>query len=128
MDVIIQRYRIIAKSDKVWDALVNPKTIEKWGGGPAVMEDKIGFEFSLWGGDVYGKNIEVERYKKLVQEWYGGEWNRPSIVTISLNADGHCTEVLLEQKDIPLEEIKEINEGWRDYYFEPLKKLLEEKS
>jgi len=128
MDVIIQRYTVLAKPDKVWDALVNPKTIEKWGGGPAVMKDKVGFDFSLWGGDIYGKNIEIENEKKLVQEWYSGEWSRPSVVTITLNADGHCTEIVLEHKDVPAEEMKEISEGWKDFYFEPIKKLLEEKS
>jgi activator of HSP90 ATPase len=125
MKFIEQRYTIQTSPEKVWDALVNPETIKKWGGGPVVMSDKAGTEFSLWGGDVYGKNLEVDKNKKLVQEWYGGEWAYPSTVTFSLSADGHCTEVILVQKDVPENEIKDINEGWRDYYMEPIKKLLE---
>lgn len=127
MKIIKQRYIILTTPEKVWDALVNPETINKWGGGPVVMSDRAGFEFSLWGGDVYGKNLEVEKNEKLVQEWYSDEWERPSVVTFSLSSDGHCTEVLLEHKDVPEGEIKDISEGWRDYYLEPIKKMLEDK-
>lgn len=128
MKIIRQRYTILAPQEKVWDALVNPETIKRWGGGPVMMSDKAGFEFSLWGGDVYGKNLEVEIGKRLVQEWYGGEWEYPSIVTFSLSNDGHCTEVILEHRDVPENEIKDINEGWRDYYLGPIKDMLEGKS
>ncbi len=125
MNLIEQRYIIKATPEKVWDALTNPKTIEKWGGGPVKMSDKVSDEFSFWGGDIYGKNVEVEKNKKLVQEWYGGEWESPSIVSFTLNYDGNETEVILLHKDLPKDEIKEFDEGWRDYFMGPLKKLLE---
>ncbi len=125
MDFIEQRYLIKAKPEKVWDALTNPKTIEKWGGGPVKMEDIVGFEFSFWGGDIFGKNIEIVKNKKLVQEWYGGEWEIPSIATFTLNYDGKVTEVILNHKDVPKTEMKEFDEGWRDYFMGPIKKLLE---
>jgi activator of HSP90 ATPase len=128
MKVIKQRYRILAKPQKVWDALVNPKTIEQWGGGPAVMSTDVGFDFSLWGGDVYGKNKEVQREKKLVQEWYRGEWDHPSTVTFEIHADAHCTEIILEQKDVPEDEIEDIDTDWRESYLGPLKRLVERKS
>jgi len=128
MKVVKKRYTILAKPKEVWDALVNPKTIEKWGGGPAVMSPEVDFDFSLWGGDVYGKNLEVEKERKLVQEWYGGEWDRPSTVTFSLNADDHCTEIILEQTDVPENEIDDVDAGWDDYYLGSIKRLLERKS
>ena len=129
MEYIEQRYLIKASPEKVWDALTNPTTIAKWGGGPAKMSGEVGFEFSLWGGEVYGKNLEIEDLpndgKKLVQEWYGGEWEYPSIVTIQIISDDHTTEVTLIHTDLPKDEIEDFNEGWRDYYFGPIKKLLE---
>jgi len=126
--IIKKRYIISAKKDKVWDALVNPDTIKKWGAGPAVMSSVVGFDFSLWGGDVYGKNLEVDEGKKLVQEWYGGEWDNPSIVAFDLHADDHTTEVILEHKGVPDEEIEDIDAGWDDYYLGPIKNLLERKN
>lgn len=129
MQKIEQRYLIKASIEKVWDALVNPKTIEKWGAGPAVMKGEVGFDFSLWGGDIYGKNLEVinpdKGEKKLLQEWYGGDWEVPSIATIKLNSDGEKTEVILEHKDLPENEIDEFANGWKEYYFGAIKKHLE---
>lgn len=127
--MIRQRYLIRSSLDKVWNALTNPKIIEKWGAGPVKMKSEAGFEFSLWGGDIWGKNLEVVNpdggEKKLVQEWYGGEWEIPSIVIFKLNASNGYTEVILEHKDVPKEEIEDISSGWNDYYLGAIKKLLE---
>ena len=124
MKTIKQAYKINASVEKVWEALVNPEIINKWGGGPAKMSDKLE-DFSLWGGDVYGKNIEVVPCKLLKQEWYGGKWAKPSIMSFKLSEKDGLTTVELFQTDIPDEEEKDIDMGWKDYYMEPLKKLVE---
>ncbi|MEK7551186.1 MAG: SRPBCC domain-containing protein [Patescibacteria group bacterium] len=125
MKVLHQTYEINASIDKVWDALVNPKQIDKWGGGKAKMSEEIGFEFELWDGEIHGKNIKVVKNEKLVQEWYSGIWDKPSIVTFLLKQVGDKTIVDLKQIDIPDTEARDIEDGWQDYYMEPLKKLLE---
>ncbi len=125
MKSIKQTYEINASVDKVWDALVNPKTIEKWGGGPVKMSDQEGFEFVLWGGDIYGKNKEVVKNKKLVQDWFSGKWEKPSIVTFLLTSLDNKTIVELIHTDIPDNEADDIEQGWKDYYMIPLKQLVE---
>ncbi len=125
MKSIKQTYEINASVDKVWDALVNPKTIDKWGGGPAKMNDQEGFEFEFWGGDIYGKNKEVIKNKKLVQEWFSGKWEKPSIVTFLLESLEDNIKVELIHTDIPDEEADDIEQGWKDYYMIPLKQLVE---
>ena len=59
MKIIKKNYVVNASIEKVWDALVNPSTINKWGGGPAKMSAVSASEFELWGGDIYGKNTKV---------------------------------------------------------------------
>lgn len=125
MKSIKQTYKINAPVDKVWDALVNPSVIEKWGGGPAEMNDQEGSEFKLWGGDIYGKNIKVIKNKKLVQEWIEGDWDKPSIVSFNLSESDGKTTVELVHTDIPDNQAKDIEEGWKDYYMIPLKELVE---
>lgn len=125
MKTIKKEYHIIAAKEKVWQALVNPKIIEKWRAGPVKMSDKEGFEFSLWGGDIHGKNVEVVNQEKLVQEWYAGDWPQPSIVTFDLTHKNGCTTVYLTHQDIPDDEYREIDEGWDEYYLGKIKKLLE---
>lgn len=125
MKTIIQNYEIKAPIEKVWEALISPEEIEKWGAGPAEMDSSEGTKFSLWGGDIYGTNIEVEPYQKLVQEWYGGKWEEPSILTIKLQKAGNTTKIELLHENVPDAEYKDIEQGWKDYYIGPLKDYVE---
>lgn len=125
MKTIKQRYTIRASKDKVWEALTNPEIIEKWGAGPCKMSEDENFEFSLWGGEIFGKNIKVVKNKILSQKWYGGKWEKPSILTFTLTEKDEKTTVDLLQVDVPDEEYKDIKEGWKNYYMIPLKNLIE---
>jgi len=120
-------YKISTTVDKVWQALVDPVVIDDWGGGPSKMDSKIGTDFELWNGDIYGRNIEVVPKSKLVQEWFGGDWVKPSIVTFTLKNDNSYTILELEQIDVPDHEFEDIESGWDDYYIGPMKKMLEKK-
>lgn len=121
------KFLINATPEAVWQALVDPKHIEEWGAGPALMNDKVGTEFSLWGGDIHGKNLEVLENDELVQEWYGGKWEKPSIVRFSLTEEDGKTRVTLTQTDIPESDFESISEGWKEYYFSPLRTYVEQK-
>lgn len=123
--MIKQVYVIKSPVKKVWRALVDPEIIERWGAGPARMDTKEGSEFSLWGGDIRGKNIQIVDNKKIVQEWYAGNWSKPSIVSITLKSKGDITQVNLRQKDVPKNEEADVDDGWSRYYFGEIKKLLE---
>ena len=125
MRAIRQKYTIKASRKRVWRALVDPKIITAWGAGPAKMSARKGVKFSLWGGDIYGKNLKVVKEKQLVQEWYAGEWNHPSIVTIQLKLDRLGTQVDLVHKGVPKGEYDKIKKGWEEYFFGPMKKYLE---
>ena len=125
MKTIKQTYLINAPITKVWQALVNPKIIEEWGGGEAKMSDKVNFEFSLWNGDIHGRNTEVVHHKKIVQEWMSGKWDEYSKVTFILSEEQGKTKVELVHEGVPDNEADEIEDGWKSYYMNPLKKLLE---
>ena len=124
---IRKTYKISSTIDRVWQALVDPTVINEWGGGPSKMDSEIGTEFELWNGDIYGKNIEVESKSKLVQEWFGGDWAKPSILTFTLKKDKEGVILELEQTDVPDEEFEDIDAGWDEYYLGPMKQMLEKK-
>ena len=150
MKVIKKEYHIWAPLSKVWDALVNPKTIDKWsqldsssehptgsrevlqkeatslgGAGFSIMSDKVGSKFSLWGGDIWGKNVKVSPKKELVQEWYGGDWHKPSIAIFKLIYKDGCTTLFLTHEGVPEKEVDSFDKGWDDSYLAPIKELLE---
>ena len=134
MKTIKQMYVIEAGVQNVWQALVDPEMINSWGGGPAKMSDEEGFQFELWNGDIWGKNVKVVKEKLLVQEWYAAKWEEPSILTLTLlEKDGSASNAAkatilgLVHENVPDEGAEDIENGWRNYYMIPLKKFVEAK-
>lgn len=129
MKPIRQTYQIKAPIELVWQAFVDPATIKEWSGAPAVMDDKVGTKFSLWNGDIVGKNVEVVNPpaggKKLVQDWQEKNWSAPSKVTFTLQEENGVTIVDLLHENVPEKRYQSIDQGWRQYYLGPMKKLLE---
>jgi activator of HSP90 ATPase len=125
MKTIKQMYVIEAPIERVWKSLIDPGLIAGWGAGPAKMSDEEGFAFELWGGEIWGKNVKVVKQKRLVQEWYAGKWEEPSILTLTLLQKGSATVVGLVHENVPDEGAEDIENGWRNYYMLPLKKFVE---
>ena len=119
-------YTLNAAPDMVYCALTHPLTIQLWTGEPAIMSTEVGSEFSLWDGSIEGKNIEFEEGRKIVQQWYFGEQEADSIVTIILHPQKDKTSVELRHTNIPDEDFDDIVEGWNKYYFGSLEEFYEE--
>ena len=92
---------------------------------PRGNESGGGIRVFFMGGDICGVNLEVKPNHLLVQEWFFGETEQRSIVTIKLKKDGSRTRVELEHTNIPDEVFEEIVEGWKEYYLGSIKGLLE---
>ncbi|MCB0733986.1 MAG: SRPBCC domain-containing protein, partial [Bacteroidetes bacterium] len=56
-------YVIKAAPEEIYQAIVNPKSLELWTGEKAVMSEEPGSEFSLWDDSICGKNLEFEPNK-----------------------------------------------------------------
>jgi activator of HSP90 ATPase len=110
----------------VYNALTNQVMIEIWTGEPAEMEAVAGSEFSMWDGSITGKNLEFISDRQIVQEWYFGEQEEPSIVTIRLHPHRNGTSMEVRQTNIPDEAYENIAEGWEEDYFDALNQLFEE--
>jgi activator of HSP90 ATPase len=117
MKTFKKTFKINAEPSDVYSALTNPYTIELWSGYPATMSEVPDSEFSLWEGDITGKNLEFIKDKKVVQEWYFGEMSEKSIVTITIQPDRENSLVTVEHSNIPDDDFADIAEGWREYYF-----------
>ena len=119
-------YLLTATPGEVYAALTNAATIQLWTGEKAEMSTEPGSEFSLWEGSIEGKNLEFEKDKKIVQQWYFGDQEEPSIVTIKLHADKDKTSAELRHTNIPDETYDDIVEGWNENYFGSLIDFYEE--
>jgi len=125
MKVIRQKYQIKAPVEQVWKGLTDTEIIDKWGGGPAKMSGKEGASFSLWGGDIHGKNLKVNQKKLLQQEWISKDNDMPGTVTFTLKESKGVTTVTLVHEGVSDKSYDDLSDGWKNYYLGPLKKLLE---
>jgi activator of HSP90 ATPase len=122
-----KKYYILgAPPEDVYLALTNPLTIHLWSGEEAEMSTVPGSEFSLWEGSILGKNITFEENKMIVQQWYFGDQDEESIVTIKLHASGSGTSVELRHTNIPDQDYDEIVDGWNTIYFGALQEFYDE--
>jgi activator of HSP90 ATPase len=116
-------YHINAETSDIYAALTNPYTIELWSGYPAEVVAEPGEEFKMWEGDICGRFIELVPDKKVVQEWYFGDNDVQSIVTINISPMGSESVVVVEHTNIPDDDFENIVEGWNEYYIGAIKRF-----
>lgn len=125
MPTIQKTYEMNASPEEVFDALVNPELMQIWSGDEAQMNGKVGGTFSLWGGQMYGVNLEVVKNKRLVQEWSYDQWAEASRVTFVIKAKGKKTIVELTHDEVPEKSVNSISDGWDSYYLGAMQEMFE---
>ena len=111
--------------EEVFNALVNPLTIELWSGFQAKMEPVPGTQFSIFEGDITGTIKTVDPPQLLEQVWDFGEQPEESLVRYELFTEGNKTRLELSHVNIPEEAFENIETGWKEYFLGALKSYLE---
>ena len=95
-------------------------------GGEAQISRRVGGEFTNFDGWASGTNVELIPNKKIVQTWRANDWpaGHYSTLTIILVPAAQGTKLMFSQTDVPKNKAKAIAQGWRDYYWGPMKKVL----
>lgn len=119
-------FTLNATPEEVYNALTNPMAIKIWTNEEATMSTEPNSEFSIMDGTIEGINLEFEENKKMVQQWYFGDQEEASIVTIKLHPQGEFTSVELRHVNIPDEAFDDIVEGWNEVYFGNLNEFFNE--
>jgi activator of HSP90 ATPase len=124
MKTIRQTHHLTANTIEVYTALTNPFTIELWSGYPAIMSTQPESEFSLFDGDIVGKNLEFIENEQIRQLWYFEGESGESIVTFKLKEEKGNTIVDLLHINVPDDIYDEMAEGWKKIYFASLKRFF----
>ena len=96
------------------------------GNVPAEIRNEAGGAFSLFGGYISGRNIELVPNERIVQAWRAGSWG-PGIYSIArfeLVEQGSETKIVFDHTGFPKGEAEHLAEGWRINYWEPLTRFL----
>lgn len=116
-----------ATPHEVYEAIMDSRKHGELTGSQVTMRRGVGGEFSVYGGDIEGTNMELVPDQKIVQSWRYSDWpeGHYSKVTFSLKEVAGGTRLTFTQTGVPLEHYEDIAQGWRDYYWEPMKEMLE---
>ncbi len=131
-----------ASRKRVYEALTNAKQFDKviqlsgvmqsmhLGDKPAEISREVGGAFTLFGGYVTGRHVELVQNERIVQAWRAGSWPPGvySIAKFELVEQGSGTEsgtkIVFDHTGFPKGEAEHLASGWEAHYWEPLAKLL----
>ncbi|MFB3889978.1 MAG: SRPBCC domain-containing protein [Candidatus Bathyarchaeia archaeon] len=117
-----------ASPEEVYEAFVDPKKHCAFTGSKATGRPKTGGKFTAWDGYIFGKFLELEPGKRLVQEWQTTDWPPgypPSRFELTFKQVPEGTEVTMVHSNIPKEQEEELAEGWEEFYWKPLREYFE---
>ncbi len=124
---IRQTALIDASPLEVYEAFVDPKKHAAFTGQRATGTPKVGGRFTAGEGYSSGKYLELEKGKRVLQEWTTTEWSEgypPSLLELTLKGKGKKTELTMVHSKVPEEQVEYYAQGWKDFYWEPLKKYF----
>jgi len=127
-------------SDRVYEALTSPRQFDALtrlsdavtllsapSAKPTAISPEVGGPFTLFGGYITGRNLQMVRAHRLVQAWRAGSWEPGafSIVRFELQAKAHGCRLIFDHRGFPDTQGASLAYGWRVHYWEPLAKLLQ---
>jgi activator of HSP90 ATPase len=122
-----QEVDLKAAPQRIYQTLLSSKDFAAFTGAPAEIDPKPGGAFSLFGGQVVGRNIELVPNQRIVQAWRvvadfpDGVY---TMVKFELKPRDSQTSVILDQTGFAEGDFDHLSTGWHSHYWEPLKVFL----
>ena len=116
-----------ASPDRVYDVLTDGTLFtQATGGRKAEIGAGEGAAFTLFGGAISGRHVELVKGERIVQVWRPQPWpaGEFSLVRFTLSPAGAGTKLVLDHSGYPTEQHDHLSAGWTANYFEPLAKFL----
>ena len=95
---------------------------------PAMIDAKPGGAFSIFGGHIAGRFIELVPDQRIVQAWRAGDWGAGiySIARFQLSGTTGGTILSFDHTGFPTGAAEHLATGWIDNYWMPLSRMLSE--
>ena len=120
-----------ATQKRVYEALTEEKKFHQvtdfvMKGASTEISPDVGGPFSIFGGVIVGRHVELVPYERIVQAWREKDWPAGlfSIVRFQLDEAGNETKLVFDHTGFPLGAATHLAPGWWSHYWEPLQKYL----
>jgi activator of HSP90 ATPase len=127
---IIQKVVIPASPEEVYDAFIDPRKHSEFTGSKATCDPTVGGKFTAWDGYISGRNLELEKGKRIVQEWATAEWPKgypSSTLELTFRRIKGGTQLKMVHSHVPVEQAEDYKQGWVDNYWELLKDYFQKR-
>lgn len=116
-----------ASAHDVYEVLMDSDKHSLFTGDEAHISREIGGKFSAFDGYSEGVNLELIPDKRIVQSWRASDWpdGHFSRATFAFREEERVTHLTFIQSGVPEDQYDDISLGWYDYYWEPMKNMLE---
>ena len=121
---IRQCVTIPAPPAKVYEALVNARKHAAFTAAEATGVARVGARFTAWDGYINGKHLQLDKGRRIVQEWTTTQWPRGAVASrleIRLAPSGNGTALTMIHSGIPASRAASLRDGWKEYYWTPIK-------
>ena len=110
----------------LYEALLDANQFTAFSGRPAEINREVGGAFSLFGGHIIGRNVELLPNQRIVQAWRVVTWPEGvySIAKFELKPNGSGTRLVFDHIGFPEGLHDHLAEGWESNYWMLLKKYL----
>jgi activator of HSP90 ATPase len=108
----------------LFKAWLNSKSHSAFTGGVAKVNSKIGGNYTAWDGYISGKNLELRENQFIKQSWRTSEFAvvaEDSILELSFKEKNVKTTLELYHYHLQPGDGKKYLDGWKEFYFEPMR-------
>ena len=130
MKTIKQKVKFKASPNEIYEMLMDSKKHSGFTGSKAKISREVGGKISAYDGWIEGKNLVLKQDKKIVQRWRGKDWPKEhySKAIFALRKDKkEGTALDFTQTNVPEKYYKLIKDGWKEHYWQKMKKFLRER-
>ena len=113
-----------ASPKEIYDAWLSSQGHSQMTGSQAEVQGGSGGAFTAWDGYIWGKTLEVEADRRIVQAWRTSEFpedSPDSRLEILLEKDQVGAKITLIHTNIPEGQSESYKQGWEDFYFTPMR-------
>ncbi len=113
-----------AAPDQIFEAWLSSEGHSQMTGSQAEVEGGSGRTFKAWDGYIWGKTLETEPNRRIIQAWRTSEFpedSPDSRVEILLEEVMDGTKITLTHTEIPDGQGEGYKQGWEDFYFTPMR-------
>lgn len=129
LKTVEQSVRFSAPAAELYDIYLDPVRHAAVTGAPVKISAKPGSKFTAFNGMLTGQMLYTIPGRQVVQRWRSCEFydtDADSILILTFVPVGNKSRIDMVHANVPKQDFKGVTEGWKKYYWQPLRKYLKQ--